>query len=160
MRLASKICSPIEQQELLDIVSQNPRMLVYSGRGSGKVGVGGGRRDYWSTEVDDGRPALSKLGSLSPDQSQLLRYFATRWTVKEACYKAFSSSSPQLDQHRIEWRDVTVARSKLRRPVILFSTDFQERLKADSIQLSPMVTVSHDGEYCMAQVALQLSKII
>ncbi|OBZ90018.1 Holo-[acyl-carrier-protein] synthase [Choanephora cucurbitarum] len=76
------------------------------------------------------------------DQQKCDSYLSARWCIKEAAYKAL------YPHHRLEWKQVTVVK-KAGKPELEFLNS-----KLYGIQRAH-VSLSHDGEYAIAQVLLE-----
>lgn len=76
------------------------------------------------------------------DDAHRLRYLGVRWAVKEAAYKALYPSI------RLTWKDLAFIRENASpKPVLNL-----ESPKLDNPHLKMHASVSHDGEYIVAQV--------
>jgi len=71
---------------------------------------------------------------------------AVRWAAKEAFFKASASSA-------LSWRDVAVRRRDSGRPTL----DLRGRARAVLGSGTAHVSLSHDGDYAVAVVVLELS---
>ncbi|KAF9189939.1 hypothetical protein BGZ51_009151 [Haplosporangium sp. Z 767] len=76
------------------------------------------------------------------DHDNLIRYLGTRWTLKEASYKAL------YPHHKMTWQDVTVVKDN-GKPVLWIPE--KARFGIGNTHSS----VSHDGEYLIGQVLLE-----
>jgi holo-[acyl-carrier protein] synthase len=84
---------------------------------------------------------LTALNSIKlPDRQ--ISFLATRWAAKEATYKALSGTI------ELSWKDIEVTTSSGRKPTI------SSVLLADR-NISGWVSISHDGEYCIASCVFQ-----
>ncbi|CAO3696295.1 unnamed protein product [Rhizopus stolonifer] len=84
----------------------------------------------------------TELSEFNQLKSQHDMYLATRWCVKEAVYKAL------YPIHKLEWKQVTVVK-EAGKPMLLI-----DQSKRYGIQKAH-VSISHDGDYAMAQVILE-----
>ncbi|KAI9266077.1 4'-phosphopantetheinyl transferase [Sporodiniella umbellata] len=82
---------------------------------------------------------LSDFNRLESEQNM---YLATRWCIKEAVYKAL------YPVHKLEWKQVTVSK-EAGKPILII-----DQSKTYGIERTH-VSVSHDGNYAMAQVVLE-----
>lgn len=85
---------------------------------------------------------------------QRAQRFAARYAAKEACLKALDG--PRLHQGRaIEFRyaEAEVHKDDYGRPFFLFRGELAEYLR--SLSLRSQVSLSHVGEYAIAQVCLE-----
>ena len=73
------------------------------------------------------------------DVTKHARFLGVRWAVKEATYKALSAHV------YLSWKDVSMVHDGKGRPSVVFE---KEELR----RFHPVVSVSHDGEYIVAQV--------
>ncbi|KXS22010.1 hypothetical protein M427DRAFT_50372 [Gonapodya prolifera JEL478] len=108
---------------------------------------------------DDSSRALTDIDSLS-----IARWVGARWAFKEAAYKAL------YPVHVLSARDVSVMRSfganrKLPgKPYLVFKEDVVEKVARhhmhdgvlDLPTLNAFCSVSHDGEYLVGQVILEI----
>ncbi|KAL1929058.1 hypothetical protein VTP01DRAFT_2117 [Rhizomucor pusillus] len=77
-----------------------------------------------------------------PNKKDQVRYLGSRWCIKEAIYKALYPA------HKLEWKQVWVTKEK-GKPVL-------HVLNAQSLGIyRSHVSLSHDGEYAIAQVVLE-----
>ncbi|ORE09962.1 4'-phosphopantetheinyl transferase [Rhizopus microsporus var. microsporus] len=74
-----------------------------------------------------------------------IMYLATRWCIKEAVYKAL------YPIHKLEWKQVTVTKTG-GKPVLMIENSLLYGIQRTH------VSVSHDGDYAMAQVILEGQK--
>ncbi|KAG1453609.1 hypothetical protein G6F55_008049 [Rhizopus delemar] len=90
---------------------------------------------------------LIEFNNLTFQHEQSMMYLATRWCIKEAVYKALYPA------HRLEWKQVTVIK-EAGKPVLLI-----ENSQLYGIHQTH-VSVSHDGDYAMAQVILEGEQLV
>ncbi|KAG1313009.1 hypothetical protein G6F64_002573 [Rhizopus arrhizus] len=90
---------------------------------------------------------LIEFNNLTFQHEQCTMYLATRWCIKEAVYKAL------YPIHRLEWKQVTVIK-EAGKPVLLI-----ENSQLYGIHQTH-VSVSHDGDYAMAQVILEGDQLV
>ncbi|KAG9027714.1 hypothetical protein FRB95_007446 [Tulasnella sp. JGI-2019a] len=85
-----------------------------------------------------------RLGStVAP--GDLLKYLAVRWAVKEAAYKALYPS------YKATWKELTLLRQdSTPKPALVFT-----RSRTDGHRLRLHVSISHDGDYIIAQVVAE-----
>ncbi|KAI9308704.1 4'-phosphopantetheinyl transferase superfamily [Cunninghamella echinulata] len=75
-------------------------------------------------------------------QQRQLLYLGSRWCIKEATYKALYPT------YRLEWKQVTVNKHK-GKPILHIENSKELGIKNSHVSLS------HDGEYAIAQVVLE-----
>ncbi|KAI9011912.1 4'-phosphopantetheinyl transferase [Phycomyces nitens] len=86
------------------------------------------------------------LPSDEHSKEQKLMFLAKRWCIKEAVYKAL------FPIHKLEWKQVTVSKLQdddLGKPVLKVKNAKTYGIK------SAHVSLSHDGDYVIAQVLLE-----
>ncbi|KAJ3223224.1 hypothetical protein HDU81_009313 [Chytriomyces hyalinus] len=71
---------------------------------------------------------------------RLTRYLASRFAVKEACFKAM------YPHYTLQWADVVISRSERGKPELSLSKQVTDKLGP----ISSHVSISHDGDYAMA----------
>ncbi|KAF1797223.1 4'-phosphopantetheinyl transferase [Mucor lusitanicus] len=76
------------------------------------------------------------------DDPSELRYLGSRWCMKEAVYKAL------YPVHKLEWKQVSVAKKAGKPYLSILNSDLYGIQKTH-------VSLSHDGEYAIAQVILE-----
>ncbi|KAL1921159.1 uncharacterized protein VTP21DRAFT_10875 [Calcarisporiella thermophila] len=88
------------------------------------------------------RRILSPAEQEEPWQNDPVSFLSSRWTVKEACYKALYPS------HRLNWKEVT-----------LYKVNGKPQLRIENAKKLGIsrahVSISHDGEYVIAQVVFE-----
>ena len=70
-----------------------------------------------------------------------------RWAAKEAAYKAFGTM-------RIPFPDICVRSDSIRKPMLVFEGETKDIIEASGVGRS-FVSLSHDGDYAVAQVILE-----
>ncbi|RUS22898.1 4'-phosphopantetheinyl transferase [Jimgerdemannia flammicorona] len=75
--------------------------------------------------------------------SKVIMYLASRWVAKEAAFKAL------YPRHRLTWKEVTMVKLEAGKPYLLI--DDAAKLGITGAHVS----ISHDGEYAIAQVLLE-----
>ncbi|KAI9209316.1 4'-phosphopantetheinyl transferase superfamily [Polychytrium aggregatum] len=84
------------------------------------------------------------LQLIPPEQRSIFYFLATRWTAKEAAYKALSP------RYRLAWHEVTIAKDG-RRPCLLLDAQCKLAANVSAAHLS----ISHDGDYAVAVVTFE-----
>ncbi|KZW03966.1 4'-phosphopantetheinyl transferase [Exidia glandulosa HHB12029] len=92
-----------------------------------------------------GASELEQFAAL--DASRRVRLLAVSWTLKEAAYKALYPTA------KLTWKDLSVIRNEGGKPSLALASTLQSSLKVGAIHCS----VSHDGDYVLAMVAIERS---
>ncbi|CAO3595742.1 unnamed protein product [Absidia cylindrospora] len=77
-------------------------------------------------------------------QERQIRYLGSRWCIKEAVYKALYPT------YKLQWKQVTVDKEK-GKPILCINDASIYGIGSSHVSLS------HDGEYAIAQVVLEKS---
>eukprot|EP00941_MAST-03F_sp_MAST-3F-sp1_P004080 g4080.t1 len=101
------------------------------------------RRAFHDNEIEEYRTITS--------EERKITYIASRWAAKEAAYKAFGG------KWRIPFPDMYVTRCSTGEPELVFAGIAKCKAKELGIDQN-MLTISHDGEYCVAEVLLLCGK--
>ena len=91
----------------------------------------------------------------------MARHAGGLWAAKEAFIKAWScalfGSPPRIGADDVDWPEIEVIHDEWNRPALALHGDIaaacEESLGALSTW-SALVSISHDGEYAIAQVAI------
>ncbi|CAO3640200.1 unnamed protein product [Cunninghamella blakesleeana] len=99
------------------------------------------RRILSAKEYEEYLEKFSK--ELNPiQQKQQVLFLGSRWCIKEAVYKAL------FPVYKLKWSEVTVIKNE-GKPALLIKNDVELGIKHSHVSLS------HDGEYAIAQVLLE-----
>ncbi|TPX55165.1 holo-[acyl-carrier-protein] synthase [Chytriomyces confervae] len=98
-----------------------------------------------SSEMKAFQAAFGKRDESRERTQRLTRYLASRFAVKEACFKAMYL------HYSLQWADVVISRSERGKPEVSLSKHITEKLGP----ISSHVSISHDGEYAMATVIFE-----
>ncbi|CAG8733939.1 20430_t:CDS:2 [Cetraspora pellucida] len=79
-------------------------------------------------------------------EHNIVSYLAVRWSLKEATYKAL------YPHYSVTWKDVSIKKTK-GKPYITINTP--ENIGNNIIISKTHASVSHDGEYVVAQVLIE-----
>ncbi len=94
-----------------------------------------------------------RVAGQKPDRAQ---HLAGRWAAKEACIKAWGQSRygqpPLLEDAPSVWADIEVVPDAFGRVAYRFHGRVAEHLSQAKVALS----ISHDGDYAIAQCVLEM----
>ena len=85
------------------------------------------------------------------------QHLAVRFAAKEAFIKALGRA--------VKFSDIEILNNQAGKPLIVFKPeilpiDLQSELQTPNSKLRTFLTLSHDGDYCIAQVILEIDKTI
>jgi holo-[acyl-carrier protein] synthase len=95
----------------------------------------------------------NEIKNRPPSLQREAQYFAARWAVKEAVWKAL--------RYRVEARNIQIINEvETKAPILVLEGDALERAKmlGKCDQINPHVSISHEGDYVVAFVILEDSK--
>ncbi len=83
-------------------------------------------------------------------QHQLINFLAKRWAAKEAFSKACGTGI----RHPVLWKNITITKDKLGKPLIKTHNELTHWLKQQQVN-NIHITLSDDNPYCVAFVILE-----
>jgi len=105
------------------------------------------RRIYADDEIGEYKRRIA-LGNKEIGERRALEFLASRWAIKEATYKAFYPDTI------LGWKDITVASTQHnKKPALNKEGRLGEALQGLGARAA-LVSVSHDGDYAFATVAI------